>query len=42
MEGIAFIELMKDFSSLFTSNFAKSISSLFKTQNNDDDESKTH
>jgi hypothetical protein len=42
MEGIAFIELMKDFSSLFTSNFAKSISSLFKTQNNDYDESKTH
>ncbi|NBC58395.1 MAG: hypothetical protein GVY05_08960 [Bacteroidetes bacterium] len=41
MEGVAFIELMKDFSSLFTANFATSISSLFKTQNNDD-ETKNH
>lgn len=38
MEGIAFIELVKDFSTLFTSNFAKSISTLFKTQKNDDND----
>ena len=42
MEGIAFIELIKDFSNLFTSNFAKSISTLFKTQKHyENDESNT-
>lgn len=40
MESVALIDLMKDFSSLFTANYANSVSSLFKTQNkHNDDES---
>lgn len=40
MESVTLIDLMKDFSSLFTANYANSVSSLFKTQNkHNDDES---
>ncbi|MGS2737874.1 hypothetical protein [Sinomicrobium pectinilyticum] len=39
MNSVELIELLRDFSSLFTSNYTDTISSLFKTKNTDEDES---
>lgn len=37
MKSVELIELLKDFSTLFTSNYTDTISSLFKTKNIDED-----